>query len=140
MNHPDRVRTAQHGFTLVEIMVVVVILGLLATLVVPNVLGQSEEARLQTAQTNASQIHQAVTTFMTRNVKIPEWEDLFDPDVPGGPLLLSEDARMDPWGNEFQIQAIEGKRLRAEVVSWGPDGVEGTEDDIVYPRRSSGRD
>jgi general secretion pathway protein G len=129
-NAPDRRR--DRGFTLVEIMVVIVIIGLIATIIGQNVLGSSEEARITLAATNARQIYDAATKIAVRDGRLPTLEDLTTPDE-NGRVELETDLQ-DPWGNEYLMRELEG-RLRFEVISIGPDGIEDTEDDVVYPKR-----
>ncbi len=123
---------SERGFTLVEIMVVIVIIGLMATIVAKNVIGQSEVAKKTLAKTNAKQIYDAATSWVINKSKIPTIEDLTTPDDSGRADLESEPK--DPWDHEFLIRELEG-RLRFEVISTGPDGIEDTDDDIVYPTR-----
>ena len=122
----------QDGFTLIEIMVVIVILGLLATLVVPNVIGMSDEARIQKAQTDVTAIANAAKIYRSRNARVPTMEDLTTPDEKGFAYL--EDVGQDPWDNDYIIREIEGRNF--EVISMGPDGSEGTEDDISSKRKA----
>jgi len=135
MNEPKKrdpvltshVRTSQAGFTLVEIMVVIVILGLLATMVAKNVMGASDDARIATAQDQRKTIADAVEWYYSKNGKLPEsLEELVDPDAKGGNLL--KELQKDPWDHDFALRG-ESKR-DFEVLSWGPDGSEGTDDDI----------
>jgi general secretion pathway protein G len=124
----DRIaeRARQQGFTLVEIMVVIVILGLLATLVVPNVIGMSDDAKIQKAQTDCTAIFNQAKLFRVKNGKIPSMEELTTPDEKGQAYL--ENVMSDPWDHEYMIR--ETDRNQFEVLSMGPDGSEGTEDDI----------
>jgi general secretion pathway protein G len=131
MNQPQsspRVRSAQAGFTLVEIMVVIVILGLLATLVVQNVVGASDEARIQTAKTNCSTIAQSVRLYRAQKGKLPEsLSVLAEKDEKGSSYI--EELPKDPWDNDFILR--EGNnRNDWEILSMGPDGAENTDDDI----------
>lgn len=121
-------RTRQGGFTLVEIMVVIVILGLLATIVGTNVLGARDVAEVKKAQTDIKQIQDTVSLYMTVNStrRIPTLEDLTTPDKNGKVWLMG--IAEDPWGSEYVIR--EGDRGDFEVLSFGPDGDEGTDDDI----------
>ena len=124
-------RKRQAGFTLVEIMVVIVILGILATIVGTNVLGQSEQARVDAAKMEVGSIHEAVTLWMVRNPgRIPEWEDLIEPDERGHAYIEAQSAKEDPWGNVYEIVPHHDYPNKALVISFGPDGQENTEDDI----------
>ena len=135
MIHKQRKRLCERGFTLVEIMVVIVILGLLATLVVPNVLSSAAEAEVGVATTNVRSIHETATYWTMKKHKIPTMEELVEPDEKGDVALAVEPE--DPWGNPYEIRELDGRR-RFEVLSWGPDMQEGNEDDIVYPPRRDG--
>ncbi|MCR9244079.1 MAG: type II secretion system protein GspG [bacterium] len=120
-------RRAQAGFTLVEIMVVIVILGLLATMVATNVIGASDEARSKTAQTSARTIHEAIKLYYSENGKLPEsLEDLVSEEDDGRSYV--ESLEPDPWGNDFILRGDTGRNF--EVISCGPNGTEGDEDDI----------
>lgn len=123
----------QSGFTLVEIMVVIVILGLLATLVVPNVMGMSEDAKVTKAQTDVKAIYDAAQLFKMKNSKIPTVEELQTPDDKGQSYLDDSYETKDPWGQDYVIR--ETDRGKFEVLSMGPDGSEGTEDDISNRRK-----
>lgn len=119
---------AEAGFTLIEIMVVIVILGLLTGLVVANVGDQADRAREQTARTNVATIAHAVRAFRAREGRLPEsLRDLVEPDAKGRSDL--EELPLDPWGGEFGLRADDAARSW-EVFSAGPDRSEGTEDDI----------
>lgn len=127
--HPAHRRThaRQDGFTLIEIMVVIVILGLLATLVVPNVLGMGEEAKRTKAQTDVKAIADAAKMFKIKNSKTPTMEDLTTEDEKGY-AYLEDTTGLDPWDNAYVIRELD--RGKFEVISWGPDKTEGTPDDI----------
>ena len=128
---------ADAGFTLVEIMVVVVILGLLATLVVPNVLSSAAEAREEKAFTDCNAIHSAAVQYSLRNRgKVPTIEDLTTPDDTGNAYIEMEIE--DPWGNEYVLRPLEA-RGKFEVISMGEDQMEDTEDDIRYPKPTEDR-
>ncbi len=113
-------------------MVVIVILGLLATMVATNVIGASDEARAKTAQTSAKTIHDAIKLYYTTNGKLPDTlEDLISEDEGGRSYL--ESLEPDPWGNDFILRGDTSRDF--EVISMGPDGSEGTEDDISSRRK-----
>ena len=120
------------GFTLVEIMVVIVILGMLAAIVGQNVLGSAENAEISTAKQQITNIKGAVELYMIENRRrIPTWEDLITPDNRGHRYLETEDPLQDPWGNEYDITTDPEYQHKPLIVSYGPDGIEGTEDDIT---------
>ena len=131
--HSDRVRpvpvrSTESGFTLVEIMVVIVILGLLATLVARNVIGASDEARITKAKADCSTIASAVRSFRARTGRMPEnLDELVTKNERGMSEL--EELNLDPWDTPYEL--IEGDTPREfEVISCGPDRSPGTEDDI----------
>ncbi len=131
LRHP---RPAEAGFTLIEIMVVIVILGLLATLVLPNVIGAGDEARIRTAETNCKSIAGAVTMYRAKTGRLPQnLEELWTVEEGKAPYL-SEDPGDDPWGNPYQLREGNGPN-DWEVISYGPDGNDGTEDDISNKRK-----
>ena len=117
----------QSGFTLVEIMVVIVILGLLATLVVPEVLGMGEEAKIKKAQSDVMAIFNQAKLYKLTNSRTPTLEELTTPDDKGKTYI--ENLTQDPWDHDYVIRDTEAGKF--EVFSMGPDGSEGTEDDIT---------
>ena len=119
---------AEAGFTLVEIMVVVVILGLLATLVVQNVMGASDTAREKKAQTDVTTIADAVRMYRVNHGRFPDsLEALAEKDEKGRSEI--ESLSKDPWDHDYILRT--GDRPNEfEVLSMGPDGSENTEDDI----------
>ena len=123
---PAAPRHAEGGFTLIEIMVVIVIIGLLATFVAPNVLGIGEDAKVTKAKVDVKQIADTAKIFKLNNNRLPSIEELTTPDEKGKTML--EILSKDPWDNDYVIR--EGERGSFEVISWGPDKAEGTEDDI----------
>ena len=117
------------GFTLIEIMVVVVIIGLLATLVGPRVWNMFGFGQISIAETKCKEYYDNAKTW--RMIKKEYPNDLVDMEAPLRPgednFIRVED---DPWGNPYTLE-IEGRKIR--VWCRGPDGSEGTEDDLVYP-------
>jgi len=126
----------RRAFTLVEILLVVVIIGILAALVIPKIAGSSERARLTAAQADISGgIKSALGQYEVDNGFYPKsLQDLLT--QPGnaknwhGPYLDS--LPVDPWGNHY-IYYFPGKHVPGsyDLLSAGPDGKEGTDDDIV---------
>jgi general secretion pathway protein G len=122
-------RNARRGFTLTELMVVIVILGLLATLVVPRVLGRLLQSRVTIAEAEVQSIASAVKEFsMNNNGRLPETLDqLVTPDENG--LTYLEDRTevpVDPWGNEYWYEP-DPNGISFEVGSYGADGEPGGE-------------
>ena len=72
--HPDRDRRPRQGFTLIEVMVVVVILAILAALIVPKIMGRPDEARVVAARQDISTIMQALRLYRLDNLRYPATE------------------------------------------------------------------
>src|SRR5262249_15365032 len=107
----------------------VVIIGLLATIVVPNLMASGETAKLKKAQADVRVISDAVKTYILLNSarELPTMEQLTTKDEKGNVTI--ETGSKDPWGQDYEIKRGE-KLSDFEVVSAGPDGQMGTEDDI----------
>ncbi len=129
-------RLRSTGFTLVEVMVVVIILGILAALVVPNVIGRTDEARVTAAKQDLNTILQALKLYRMDNFRYPTTDQglaaLYAPPQtepmprnwkPGGYL---ERLPKDPWGNGYQYRSP-GVHGEVEVFSFGADGKPGGE-------------
>ncbi len=124
------------GFTLVEILVVVVILGLLATLVIPRVVGRGEEAKRTATLVQIREIEQALDLYKLDNGFYPTTEQGLDALVskPAGmpePRNYREDGYMkkvpmDPWGRPY-VYRSPGEHGEIDLFSFGPDGSEGGE-------------
>src|SRR6516225_7862597 len=126
------------GFTLVEMLLVLVILATLAAIVYPKVMGRSEQARTTAAQTQIANFKTALDAFEVDNGYFPKGKnglmDLVqqprDTTSWHGPYL--ESIPKDPWGNDY-IYECPGKHNPAsyDLMSMGLDGRAGTEDDIT---------
>lgn len=125
----------QQGFTLIELMVVLVILGVLFGLVVPNVTGRGDEARVTGAKTDIKTIENALETYRLHNSHYPSTDQGLDALVTKpsgnpeprnwrGPYLRQ--APTDPWGNEYAY--INDNNNNFEVISYGADGQPGGDD------------
>lgn len=126
----------QTGFTLIEVMVVVVILGILAALVVPKVMSRPDEARLVAARQDIGGLLQALKLYRLDNRRYPSSEQGLSALVekPAQPPLPDnwkaggyvERLPLDPWGQPYQY-LNPGLRGEIDVFSFGADGVAGGE-------------
>ena len=130
------VRRAEAGFTLVEIMVVIVIIGILATLVVPNVVGSSDEARISKAQSDCAALATSVKLYRSNKGRLPDSLDALASDEEKGKSWHIENLPKDPWDSAYELRELEGKDW--EVSSAGPDRSMGTEDDISNKLKKEG--
>jgi general secretion pathway protein G len=126
------------GFTLVELLVVIVIIGLLATVVVINVLPSQDRAMVEKARADVATLETALETYRLENLSYPRQEDGLQALVtaPAG-LARPERYRQggyvrrlpeDPWGNPYQYRNP-GRHGPVDVFSLGADGREGGEGD-----------
>ena len=127
-------RQGSGAFTLVEIMVVVVIIGLLATMVAPRVMDALFRSNIKKAKVDIRQIAQAVQMFQLRNNgRLPDdLEALVTPDENGQTYLQDlTEVPLDPWGNEYRLEPDPEHPRQFIVRSYGEDGQPETEDDIT---------
>jgi general secretion pathway protein G len=133
---PRRTPGPAGGFTLIELMVVIAILGILAALVAPNILGRKDEAMRVAAMTDIRNIEQALKMFYIDNGFYPSTEQglqaLLEQPAIGriptkwkGPYLEKEPK--DPWGNRYAYFSPGLQRKEFDIVSFGADGQEGGE-------------
>ena len=117
----------QQGFSLAELMVVIVIIGLLVTIVVPNVLQKLNVAQGGTAKATIAAISGALDEYAVANGgNYPEsLEELVTPDENGYTYLKARRVPLDPWRQEFQYDPPSGSERRARVYTLGRDGSPG---------------
>jgi general secretion pathway protein G len=126
-------RVSRAGFSLAELMVVIVIIGLLATLVVPNVIRNLFVANKSKAKVDITQIENACTEYATQNMmKYPaSLQELVTPDETGFTYLKKEKVPTDPWGNEYLYEPPGGGSVYPTITCLGSDGVPGGEADAA---------
>ena len=126
----------QRGFTLIEIMVVVVIIGLLATLILPRVLGRQDQAMIAKAKVDVQALTTALKMYKLDNFNYPSTEQGLEALVkkPGGEPQAKnwkeggyiERLPADPWGNAYQYLSP-GEKMEIDIWSFGADGRGGGE-------------
>lgn len=129
-------RLWQGGFTLLEIMVVVVIIGILAALVVPNIMGRPDEARQIAARQDIASLMQALKLYRLDNLRYPTTEQGLQAlvtkpttgSIPANWKLGGYVERLpkDPWGHPYQY-LNPGVQGEIDVFSYGADGAPGGE-------------
>jgi general secretion pathway protein G len=126
----------RNGFTLIEIMTVVIIIGLLAAIGAMNFLGQADKARVTQTKANLKILHNAVAQFKMDTGRYPTEEEgltvlIEQPtDVQGwqeGGYLNSTTIPKDAWGRDFVYVAYPESGKPYAIVSYGADGQEGGE-------------
>ena len=124
------------GFSFLEIIVVVAILAILATLIIPRFTGRVEETRITQAQVQIKELQKTLEMYRLDNGKYPTTEQglislVQKPSGEPRPLKWKQyiDAvPKDPWGNDY-VYLSPGPKGSVEIISLGPDGKE-SEDDI----------
>ena len=113
-------RQKNRGFTLIEVMVVVVILGILAAIIVPKVMDRPDTARLVKAKTDIRAIESALNLYRLDNFNYPTTDQGLEALVPKYIDRLSK----DPWGNPY-LYLSPGLHGDIDVYTLGADGLQG---------------
>lgn len=137
---PSSLQKKQRGFTLLEIMVVIVILGLLASFVIPNLMGNKDKADRQKAISDIVALENALDMYRLDNGRYPTNEQglealITKPTLTPIPRNYPQDGYLrrlpqDPWGNNYKLTNL-GKINKIDISSAGYDGEFNTEDDIT---------
>lgn len=131
-NPKSRYRARAKGMTLLEIMIVIAILGLLASVIVAAVMKNFERAKISACKLKINEIQKQVQQFSLSNDDYPQkLADLLNPPDGGPAFLKSKKDLKDPWRGEF-VYRMPGrtKGNPFEIISKGPDGKMDTDDDI----------
>lgn len=127
------------GFTLIELMIVIVILGLLAAIVMPRIVGETDKARYGTARAQMRVLEDALKRYKLDNGVYPTTEQGLDALVmkpstgvipeqwPEGGYLDKQEIPFDPWGNPYIYISPGQYSPDFDLVSWAADGLEGGE-------------
>lgn len=131
-------RKGNEGFSLIEIMVVIVLIGILAALVAPKVIDRIEEGKRMQAKSDIRSMETALKLYKVDNGVYPSTEQglqslVEQSSIPPLPRKFKDGGYMDkgrvpkdPWGNDY-IYLSPGQRGDFDIVSYGPDGIHGGE-------------
>lgn len=133
-SHSSSATSRHSGFTLIEIMVVVVIMGVLAALLVPRLMGRTDDARILAAKQDIATLMQALKLYRLDNQRYPTTEQGLQALITrpsNGPQPANwksggyiDRLNKDPWGNPYQY-ASPGTRSEVDIFSYGADGQPG---------------
>lgn len=125
-------RAPEAGFTLIEVLIVLAIIGMIAGLVGPRVLGYLSGSKIKAARVQIEALYSAVDLFYLDNGRYPTSNEGLVALVKkppstqqwNGPYVKTGDLPKDPWGNPY-LYKIPGKGEPYSIISTGPEGLEG---------------
>jgi general secretion pathway protein G len=117
-----RIKHEEAGFSLVELMVVIVIIGLLATIVMINVMPAADRAAVTKARADIATLEQAIELYRLDNLRYPTSDEGLEALIAGRYVRRLPE---DPWGNAYRYSAPGPEGRPFQVASWGADGREG---------------
>lgn len=140
MKAPRTAQPSRRGFTLVEILLVVVILAMIAAFTIPNVLGTQEQASIDGAKIQVKQFENLFKQYRLNNGAYPSTEQglkalVEKPEGEPEPrkwIMLLEELPLDPWGNDYKYAypGDHNAEKKPDIWSAGPDSQDGTDDDV----------
>ncbi|HSI33586.1 MAG: type II secretion system major pseudopilin GspG [Phycisphaerae bacterium] len=128
-------QSTDRAFTLIELLLVLVIIAALAAIVIPNLAGKGQKAKVETTKASLSAIQNALKMYEVENSKFPSTEEGVGllTEQPADSPLLEKKHLIDAWNNAWNYRYPGTVNPRGfDIFSSGPDGRPGTEDDI-YP-------
>jgi len=141
----SRRRRVRRGFTLIEAIVIIVILGVIAAVIAPRLINRIGQSRTAVAESNAQSLATAMKLFGS-DCGLPREGDTIDIlwEKPSwadesryqGPYVDNEDDLLDPWGNKYVLVVSGSRNADFDIVSYGADGRPGGEDenaDVIAP-------
>lgn len=125
--HTNHTRRARAGFTLIELMVVIVILGMLVALVGPRLIGQTDKAKVQAAKTQIANFSMALKLYKLDFGSYPTGAQGLNQLIENGKenFLEQDSVPLDPWNNPYIYTAPGTGGHDFEIVSYGEDGSPG---------------
>lgn len=124
----NRLAPRARGFSLMELMVVIAILGILSTIVVKNVIPMIGKGKAGAAKASVQTIKEAVTLYMLNNNRLPDSLETLtqpDPNNDNEPYIDNAEGLIDPWDNPYEYTQESSRKFI--VVSRGADGLPGGE-------------
>lgn len=132
-----RLRRGRSAFTLIELVLVMVIIGILAAVVVPKLIGRSDQAKIAAAQNDVATLSSALDTFEVDNSRFPTSEEGLNAlvnnpgNLPNWKHSYIAKLPNDPWGQPYIYRCPGNNGKDYDLLSGGPDKHEGGDDDIT---------